>query len=151
MYSFSSCSFWVMWRGGWHSSEKRRRRCIRPRALSWGLHSSCLGRPMILFTMFIFRGFVRPKVALQTGGNVHESGFNPWPCEKEDNNRNKLNYVKLERNFYISEGVSCLCNNCHIINYYFYTFHSFWSIFKMVARRLRWTAKPTQDTQIISW
>lgn len=42
-----------MCRGGWQSSVKRRRRCIRPSALSWGLHSSCRGRPMILFTIFI--------------------------------------------------------------------------------------------------
>ncbi|TNN72073.1 hypothetical protein EYF80_017650 [Liparis tanakae] len=54
-----------MWRGGWHSSEKRRRRCMRPSALSWGLHSSCRGRPMILFTMFILSGFVRAKAALR--------------------------------------------------------------------------------------
>lgn len=57
MYSFSSCSFWVMCRGGWQSSVKRRRRCISPSALSWGLHSSCRGRPMILFTIFILTGF----------------------------------------------------------------------------------------------
>lgn len=54
-----------MWRGGWHSSEKRRRRCMRPSALSCGLHSSGRGRPMILFTIFILRGFLRPKPALR--------------------------------------------------------------------------------------
>lgn len=53
-----------MWRGGWQSSEKRRRRCMSPSALSCGLHSSCRGLPMILFTIFIFRGFLRPKPAL---------------------------------------------------------------------------------------
>lgn len=46
-----------MCRGGWQSSVKRRRRCIKPSALSWGLHSSCRGRPMILFTIFILTDF----------------------------------------------------------------------------------------------
>lgn len=35
-----------------------------------------------------------------------------------------------------------------MINYYFYKFHSFQSIFEMVARIRHHTAKPTQDTQI---
>lgn len=41
-----------------------------------------------------------------------------------------------------------LHQHCCMLNYYFYKFHSFQSIFEMVARILHHTAKPTQDTQI---
>lgn len=78
-----------MWRGGWQSSEKRRRRCMSPSALSCGLHSSCRGLPMILFTIFIFRGFLRPKPALIEQTNTQKRGFVKWRMVRRGKN-NKM-------------------------------------------------------------
>lgn len=97
MYSFSSCSFWVMCRGGWHNSVKRRRRCIRPRALSCGLHSSCLGRPMILFTMFILAGWGSTRRLLQED---HRQAGRQRRDQVEDACKHLLRVWKIKNSVY---------------------------------------------------
>lgn len=54
---------------------KRRRRCIRPSALSWGLHSSCRGRPMILFTIFILADFWKLPCILYSIPGIRANSF----------------------------------------------------------------------------
>lgn len=58
---------------------KRRRRCINPSALSWGLHSSCRGRPMILFTIFILIDLQKVPRILYSIPGIRANSFRTVP------------------------------------------------------------------------